>query len=314
MGRLGSGPGEFRQPTRLGWAGDTLWVIDVALRRATFLGPGPRAIKTLQLTVKVGPPFVQTAVVAVTANGALLVDAATENLYEKTPLGSSAPTRMGIFVAARSGEITRSLGLIELRSHAMRLPVLVNGTSGFFSLKQPFADDPLFAVTRDGATLAIVDRRAGESPGMQSFTVTKLTTMGDTIFSRKIPYAPRALDDETFSAALEPIRHPPLRTGTSIHIEEGELRQAVYRPKYLLPVEDVVLSRDGRAWLRRETTSRDARVEYLILGPTGSPEAIVSVPSVERVVETDGKTVLTITREPEEAPIISLYRIVTRTP
>ena len=308
MGRVGSGPGEFRQPTRLGWRGDTLWVIDPALKRVTFFDDRGRALNTLQLSAKVYPPFVGTDVFAITRDGAIVV-AASANLYEERPFGFSPPTQIGAFVATRAGVITRSLVFFQRQHSSIRLSVLVNGTSGHFYLDQPFRDDPLFEAARDGSAVVIVNRLVGETRVAPTFTVTKLSTMGDTIFSRNIAYSPRTLDNDTYSAVLERIRHPPVRPGTSLDFDDGELRQSINRPKVLPPVDAVILSKDGRTWLRRETTSASPRVEYLILGPTGLPEAVVAIPSNERVVEADGKTAWTITRDADDVPILSVYRI-----
>jgi hypothetical protein len=46
FGRVGSGPSEFRRANMHGWAGDTLWVYDVDLRRITFISPARQLLRS----------------------------------------------------------------------------------------------------------------------------------------------------------------------------------------------------------------------------------------------------------------------------
>ncbi|MGH7463000.1 MAG: hypothetical protein ACREMA_18495, partial [Longimicrobiales bacterium] len=46
FGRSGSGPGEFRRIFTLGLLGDSIWVWDAQLSRATLIGPGLELLRT----------------------------------------------------------------------------------------------------------------------------------------------------------------------------------------------------------------------------------------------------------------------------
>lgn len=49
VGRKGSGPGEFRTINRIGWVGDTVWVVDNLNHRLTFIGPTGTVLRSEQL-------------------------------------------------------------------------------------------------------------------------------------------------------------------------------------------------------------------------------------------------------------------------
>src|SRR4051812_19524209 len=46
FGRMGSGSGEFRRVTSVGWTADTLWIYDSDQRRVTYISPDLKLLRT----------------------------------------------------------------------------------------------------------------------------------------------------------------------------------------------------------------------------------------------------------------------------
>ena len=182
MGRPGQGPGEFTQPGRMGFFGDSLWVMDSGLNRASYfdlageflgsvspdislVGPNGRAVRPSYplrdgtFAARPGAGSLQIATGELTENPLMRVDA------EGNALGT-------IWL-----EPYKPLDLLALLDE--------RGRGGMFSI-QAFRDAPLSAPLEHG--LLVVDRAAWTGTGPATIGVTRIDLAGDTMFARSFPY------------------------------------------------------------------------------------------------------------------------------
>ena len=305
FGALGDGPGEFRQPRRLGWAGERLVVADGAHDRITLLDRRGRAGGTTSLTAKPAPPASGLRALARAPDGAQLAMGVSADADRAKGLVSHTP----LFRTTADGTaITHTVARVVTRRQTMFLPLRVNGLAGKGWFRQPFGDDAVWDVAPDGAGVVIVDRAAAAGPLATHFTVVRLSPVGDTIFSTRVPYTPRALDDATLAHWLDPKRYAPANKSVRVEIDPGEIRRALYRPRYFPPAESVGVGRNGWVWVQRTSSVADKTTELLVLSERGAVLGRVTVPSGERFLQATDSLLWTTGRGADDEPTLSLYR------
>ena len=305
FGALGDGPGEFRQPRRLGWAGDRLVVADGVHDRLTLLDRRGRAGGTTTLTAKPAPPALGLRPLARAPDGAHLAMGTSADADRAAGRVSHTPL---VRTTADGTAITHTIARVVTRRQTMSLPVRVNGSEGRASGRQPFGDSPVWDVAPDGAGVVIVDRAASLSPLTTHFTVVRLSPLGDTLFATRAPYTPRALDDATLAHWLDPKRYAPANKSLRVEIDPGEIRRALYRPRYFPPVESVGIGRNGWVWVQRTSSVADKTTELLVLSERGAVLGRVTVPNGERFLQATDSLLWTTGRGADDEPTLSLYR------
>ena len=278
-GRAGGGPGEFRQPMYLGWHGDTLVVVDPPLMRISLFNKAGHLVRTipirpqLQLSSRSGFP------VTLLAAGTVLVASSTE----EQPGTANAVFQESLLAADPANRTTKIIAMFERHNFALRVAVRVNGEPGMMNAVQPFSNDPLWRVDRNGTAVVWVERP--QMTREPTFTVTRVTQSGDTVFSRRIAYIPKLLDDPTLDGAVRQVGDLPLPSSVKMVIDNDALRKEIYRPKYLPPVSGITAASDGTTWIRLEQEARSDQVIYLVLRPDGSTLGEFSSRKTEQVVE-----------------------------
>lgn len=317
LGGEGEGPGEFTRPGRLGFFGDSLWVMDTYAYRVSYFDPSSA--------------FLGRVVPEVDLGGA---DAA-----EWSPPRPEAPLRDGTFIARSPGwsediargELTRTpvvhmdgeggtaseIWMKELRAHDV-LALLEEDEPGGFFMAQPFADDPLTAVMEDG--LVVVDRRVWGGEGTATVRVTRLDLVGDTTWTTAIPYEPVALARERVDSTVSELADRSFdfrsrsRPGLSRAAYERDLVEEIYAPAWTPPVRSVLTASDGSIWLERfEPVATDdgptARA-WWVMSPAGAVEATAYTPDGLRVVLVGEDAVWGVETDELGVDYIVRYRLV----
>lgn len=302
LGRQGEGPGEFTDVRRMGFFGDSLWVMDGRAYRVTFFGPDGAVLGTLTPQVDLGgeaprnePPPRPTAPLR------------SGGFYARAPAWSDAIAR---------GEMSRSLHTSvdvqgETRDTVFWQPhtpvdllALLNpdGVGGTFS-PQPFADDVLLDVDPVRERLLVVERRAWSGSGPAEFTVTAIAMTGDTLWRRGLPYDPHPLDGSVIDSIVTE-RATNLhrfmsrfQEGLTVAALEEDLHQAVYRPAYLPPVTGMLMAGDGAVWLALADVPGATTRTWLVLDEAGEPLARLEAPSDLRIMSADGTHVWGVVRD-----------------
>ncbi len=312
IGRRGEGPGEFESVTRMGWAGDTLWVMDlyggyrfVKLSeegdfleefRVPYEFPGdpggagpPRAAGLLQDGTIHGAPVAWTRLVV------------TGEITHYVPM-----------LMDRDGRITDTLPAIPFGNSDWGVfePDEIRGPSWYGP--QPFADGPLWSFVPGEAALLRVDRDAPTTAAAAPFTLAKLTFEGDTVFSRSYSAEPVAVTRAEIDSVLE-ARVRELVEGGFGGERAGRVRRwaerTLHTPSFRSPVEALKAGRDGTVWLRQQ--GEGDRSPWLVLDSLGNPEARVSLPSRLEVAEADRDHVWGWETDALDVPYVVRYRITT---
>jgi 6-bladed beta-propeller len=156
IGGKGRGPGEFEYLRRFGVMGDTVWTIDIGLRRITLFDRSGTVLSTG------------------TINGL------TVQLQNQQMAGMVMPRAMrgdGLFTADMSMYISR-------RGQADNDV----GAGDTVQVPRVLYDEPLDVMMSDGGF--VVDRTFAPSAEPTSFGVTRLTESGDTVFAHRFTYTP----------------------------------------------------------------------------------------------------------------------------
>ena len=281
VGREGEGPGEFRQPSEMGFFGDSLWVWDWDGYHVSHFDLEGDYLGRVSPGFEVGSP-------------------------QGSPPRPSRPFRDGTFLGVEpawsheiaTGELTETafvhmdaeggtLTTIWMQPHEPRdeLALLREGGGGTYG-SQAFGDGVDYTVADDG--LLVIERRVWTGEGEAAFTLTRIGLVGDTVFSVHVPYTPVPLATERIDSAVIAVTDDwyefmsARQLGLARGALEARIRDATYKPAYVPPVGNVLLAADGNIWVRRfdpvELDTGEAVDEWWILDPGGAPLARALTP------------------------------------
>lgn len=297
FGRKGDGPGEFsRPPTRLGWANDTLWVLDPP-NRIHYFSPAGKLHRTNS---------VQLGALGPTIGGGVLI---RESLTKPNgPVGDGILQTVSLRHQIGTGP-SSPVAVLHFFVAVLRVRAIINGNQGTTYREEPMRDDPLFAMDRRGQFVWIVQRRTSQE-GPHEYRLVKLTTTGDTVFSRSYLYRPRPLDQATMDNRLDDVERAILKQSPAYNtvVRRDDLIKELYKPHHLPPVEQLLPAADGRVWLRRESVAGGKSV-YIVLSPRGSQVGALELPLDERLIEADGQRLWTVKEDEDGVPSVRWYRI-----
>ncbi len=302
IGRQGEGPGEFTQPGRMGFFGDSLWVMDSGLNRASYFDTGGEFLGSVSpeislegpngRAVRPGYPLRDGTFTARPGAGAMQI--ATGELTENPLMRVDAEGN--------------ALGTIWLQPYKP-LDILAlldqGGRGGMFS-NQAVRDAPITASLERG--LLVIDRDAWTGSGPATIGVTRIDLGGDTLFARSFPYTPVPLSSERVDSAVR------ATTERLRNYSEGDIRAATYRPSHLPPLGGIVVGRDGTIWLRHYDPTRSEAgeevYEWWVLDAEGHPLARAVTPARLRLRTITADVVWGVERDELDVEYIVRYRLV----
>jgi hypothetical protein len=259
FGRRGAGPGEFTGIFTMGVLGDTVWVGDNRLRRATLIGPNRKLVRTLNIpAVLTGAKLAERPEVADAPAMIPLI-----GLQRDTFVGVWLTQEELLIRATLAGKLVNTLPVLEeANAHWVRMP---NGGR---------ADGDLFDFTRRfdvsaNARLIAIARPVTTHSSAAS-TVTVLRPSGDTVFVRLIEFEGTRIPQSVVDQAIA----RRVRDGGAELM--AAYRRDAYVPPFFLPITDVLLTDHDYVWLRLQP--RNNRQEYLVLNPSGGVFGRASFP------------------------------------
>jgi hypothetical protein len=304
IGREGAGPGEFDWISGMGWKGDSLWVSDAAQARITVFAPDGTAGRTLGFSH--GSAMTEGRV---NVPGDLLTDGSVLGFW-MAPLHLlvTGPLRVPMVRFSPKGEPLAVLGHLDKRNE---FGVLRSDNSQSY-FPQPFADAALSAVAPDGSSLVIARREAATSGGSATFHVERILPSGARAFARNYLYRPIPLSREAAEQAVEKLvagmGAANIRRPSDAALGRA-IRQALYRPRYLPPVNEVVMGRDGTIWLRREALGR-SHAWWHVLDARGRLVARAWVPANLQVRYADASQLWAVELDALDVPTLVRFRVV----
>jgi hypothetical protein len=129
----------------------------------------------------------------------------------------------------------------------------------------------LWDVSADGARVVIVTTslRGADSA---TYRVTVLGALGDTVYSRRIPFVPVPMSKQS----IDSVRARFSRSVGGRPAEAVGEAMVKQLPWAYPPVEAVLAGRDQTTWIELRSTTADHT--WLILDPTGTPMGVVGLP------------------------------------
>ena len=299
IGGSGQGPGEFSRPQSIGFRGDTLWVHDPRQRRISMFSPDGMLLTTFPGIVPTGfDPQSQAISIldgVIRSDGLLYAEPVSGIVVLQA--GETPPDSVSLPVVRydRSGAIVDTVGHTRLWLYPEPISPGTTGPVSFSRPRQaelvldpwPPLDAPLRHRLDDG--LILIDRRAPTSPGVASFTVTRTTLAGDTVYHRRFTYEPKAFSPAYVDSLMD-------------------ARADLDLPDFQSPVSDAQHGDDGTLWLRREVDSGPSH-DWIILSPDGRPRGQVELPGNTSIRWVGGDIIYAVERDDFDVPWLVKYRV-----
>ncbi|MBK8002986.1 MAG: hypothetical protein IPK12_03340 [Gemmatimonadetes bacterium] len=296
LARAGSGPGEARAVSGLGWRGDTLWAADPALNRLSFYSRALRFLRSEVVSERCGP-----------GGYTLLEDGRC--LVFVNPPSLPGPLQPGAWPIVLRGRGDRPGVWVEetLATYRVeRTQIKFNPRDGLSFYSQPFNDQPLVPRSPAGRYVAVVAREATPEPRTVTVTVRDLRTGATRRLA--VPVQPRPLSARSVDSALavligQPHGPPWLR---------DSLVAKLYRPRFKAPVQGAALEDDGTLWLRLAVADGDSVAVYHRYDPSGALRQRVAVPLRVSVRGVDAGRVIGTSLDADEVPVLVRYLVPAR--
>jgi hypothetical protein len=289
IGRLGEGPGEFSRPEKIGFVGDTLWVLDSRAERVHFFLDGD-FVRVLPLPpVRDLRPDRFSRAIGVIAGPRVLIspDAMTYGhppvLEEPglllTYMEGSFDTLATINVDYVGGfAIRRSGGEIE----AVR------------PFPQPFSPATEWAISPGGGSVVLAGGPTDPERSDSVFLV-EVSADGDTLLDLRHPFQFQEIPDRSIDSIVAEI--------AGDRFSDSEVRSATYLPSYYPPVTELIVGEDGTAWIARETLPNRAQ-QWEVFSSEGTRLAEIVTPPGFEVMWTDGNVVWGLVLDELDVPYL----------
>ena len=301
IGQRGQAPGEFDRVYTIGFVADTLYAIDLGLRRVSYFSVEGEHLRSAQVSAPpVSPPFFPSMPFAVFADGSMAIGTAF-------PAGvpPEALRRVPQLRIDASGTVLDTVTWIGYERTARR----ANHEGRPLGVGSPLSDDAFAVFSGDGTRLATLDRAIAAGPGTASFGVTMSDGNGDTIYSRRYEYVPVPVDAalidsivgeraNILAGAFEDPREAP-----------GFVRSAMFLPVYHPPVSAAQFSDLGEFWVQREAIAgQDQR--WMVLDEGGEPVAQATLPEGLQVMVIRRDALWGVVLDEFQVPYVVRYRVV----
>lgn len=285
FGGEGQGPGELLFPSAMGMFRDTLWVRNGNGHRITYFSLEGEVLHTLSIQDRID----------VAEEGSLPVFAFLEEPVSDTlaypghafrttwteanAYGDSVRVRRLRF--GKSGEAIEMGGWTTVFPRWLNVQIEVEGFN-FPVQTKLFQDYPLRFGDPRSPIVAYGWAPDGPDPG--TVRLAWLDERGDLVHEQLYAFDPVALSassEDSLLHAMAERHHENLGRGLGNAPTVGRIRQVleetIAAPRFLPPLTDARLGRDGSIWVRREDLNRDS-VPWAVLDSEGTPLGQVALP------------------------------------
>lgn len=317
MGRLGSGPAEFRRARWLRVLGDTLWVHDPMNARLTAFSTDDGALR--ENTRADATPM-------------RLDDISPVGHYETSVSHEDRPSAVNplmvrILHVESGGErrellrYARSRAWLSIHAYAHGEPFSASSRIGQLNMRQPFDDEPLWRVGPAGQSLVVVLRDEGTSGstgnpfgagrGTQSIRILSLGFAGDTLFNHRFVSPAISVTDAHVRAIVDSMANPPdaLRAGGKrIAGDPNEIRDSLYVPRVWPAVTELFVGDDGTYWLRQPQPPAPFATFWRFTA-SGEPLPPVRVPAGLRLVRVTATRLWAVREDDDGVPVVEMHEL-----
>jgi hypothetical protein len=269
MGQAGQGPGEFTGFGFFGFNHDSLWVTDPTQNRVSLFGPDGKIIRYLATSVQ--PPsehYDPAPPLAYMDNGTILV----KFVGNMQGSGDSITRPPDLVMRANAkGELIDTIHVLPMpvprEVAAARVGTMMRGdqeiavTYGATYAARPINSAPYLVVSADGSQLLIIFRAPPTHRDSAQFTLVRVGSDGKVISGEKYSYTPRAVTQKLIDSLLP---MPPDSAPSGTRERARLLRENADIPKYLPPVNRMIIGRDKTIWLASDWA--DVKERWTIIG------------------------------------------------
>jgi hypothetical protein len=310
LGREGSGPGEFRSISNVGWFSDTVWAYDARARRLTYFKAG-KQIGTRDID-----------------SGARVLEGSQAGpghdfTFRSTLPQMWTPNRSFIAMLSVPSESAPTdfegeriiLGLVTTGSVVQRILVNVSAPPGISArsnqalmyARQPFLKSAVYAIAPDASRIAVLTNQPTGAEREHTFEIVMISTQGDTLYRQRYPYKPqritKAISDSTLGAELETIG----KRGPGSSELASAFRRQVVIPVVFPPVEGLVAGSDGSLWIRLRDTPQGR--PYLVVDERGREVGTGLLPTNAVVMAANAQKAWAVHLDQYDVPSIVRYEV-----
>lgn len=284
-GKLGSGPGEMRWASDLGWRRDTLWVYDLALARVSLFSQGGAFIRSIPLPVS-GQAY-------------LLADGTVATIPQLVySVGRPSGPQIVLRRFTERGKLLDTILQVPPTYRVLQYERGGQTTVG----RQPFEDGPLIVGAADGSGFLVVRRETNAS----QFELSRISENGDTIYHRGYRFAPVRLSKTVLQLAVGDLaKQGPMDSDPGLLTR---IENALYKPRNLPTVTDALIGQDSTVWLRRETTW-GPNTRWTVVDHLGLVLFDLQLPTSFRPLAASMSTVVGVLPDTNDVPIVQRFRI-----
>jgi len=268
LGHEGEGPGEFRTISQMGWLGDSLWVVDARLGRATLFGPDAANPTTFPAGTSYPYPFSRSVAAALLEHGHAVLPVSVS----LPALVSGDRRRAPVLLVDRNMAPLDTLATVDLTRS--RLVSKTPDGGMLVSSQQPYDDSPLVRTGDRGREIVVVERSVAPSASVDSFRVTALDSDGRQMWSRWLQFTPQRVNPDQADSLIDQLAQDFASSFTSRADARRAVQAGLFVPPFEPPVTDCVVGHDGIVWLRRDVFAADG-MSWTVLDPDGTSMARV---------------------------------------
>jgi hypothetical protein len=265
---------DIRWVWRMGWTGTTLWVADPGFSQLALIDRRGKVTKSLEYPSWVRPAWADrrkfpvfggVEPLALYADGSWLVRPSRERSVLSTPEYDKS---FGYLMRINeNGSVQRVVARVPRND--VRFDFRIRNSSQ--AVLPSYAPLTVWDASTDGSRVVVVTT-ALRGVDSASYRVTALGALGDTAYSRRIPFVPVAMSKQS----IDSVRTRFSRSVGQRSAEEVGEARVKQLPWAYPPVESVLAGRDQTTWIELRSTT--AERTWLVLDPTGAPIGALALP------------------------------------
>lgn len=303
IGRPGNGPQDLAAPVDVGVVGDTIWVADSRASSLKFFRGDGTWLGSVTIAHVAGPGIFASAGYPLD-NGSIL---AKPGVSMESLVGQERQIPWIRF--DREAQLVDTLLLDNRLFSVARLQV----DGGTTLLKQPFDESDRVAVFPDGSGVVRVVQASDGAD--RPIRVQVLDADGHSVFARDYAVTRRRLTDDIVDRSINRYMEAVERTmASSLAFNARKFRvaysDAIRRPDFIPPVEEVHVGSDGTIWIGREAAGRDSQRWIAIDGRSGDLAGQIRLPRDSRLIASSTEFVWAEELDELDVVHVQRYRII----
>jgi hypothetical protein len=276
FGRVGDGPGEFRNPADIYWSDGHIVAFDAGSNRVSWFTEGGELVESRRIEPDPHSGAGMHALPWAPLGGRAFVGVVRQEL----PDGKLLQLHVRLLRMDGSGNDSILDQFPEVGRH-------LHTANGIWH-PIPMVPGSLFAADPRGSSVVVVHQYAPQSDDAGMFRVRKVGGDGRLAFSRTYRYTPSPIPDGYVEDLVEKQHDAMQRLGLSAREEVHLINR--YIPDFLTPIGDVRVGVDGSIWLKRQTEDTDS-ASWWVLDQGGDLIAQLHPPQGIRIRHVDAETV-----------------------